>query len=71
MVPVRWVYFLRAQFSRFCWIGIVVLMITAGYTMVGGLRAVVVTDVIQSVLLLASGYGFCPGIFTARSGWLF
>lgn len=37
-------------------IGIVVLMmITAGYTMVGGLRAVVVTDVIQSVLLLASG----------------
>lgn len=36
--------------------GIITLMIiTAGYTMVGGLRAVVITDVIQSVLLLFSG----------------
>ena len=36
--------------------GIITLMIiTAGYTMIGGLRAVVITDVIQSVLLLFSG----------------
>ena len=34
---------------------ILIALVTAGYTIVGGLKAVVFTDVIQSVLLLAAG----------------
>ena len=32
-----------------------IALITGGYTILGGLKAVVFTDVVQSVLLLAAG----------------
>ena len=52
--------------------GIVLLaLITAGYTILGGLKAVVFTDVVQSALLLAAGIGVALFTFAQPDvgGW--
>ncbi|MEO1997816.1 MAG: sodium/solute symporter, partial [Planctomycetaceae bacterium] len=50
-----------------CVIGLAV--IAAGYTIVGGMKAVVWTDVIQSFLLLAAGIGVAVLTFDKIGGW--
>jgi len=44
-------------------------LIAAGYTIVGGLKAVVWTDVIQSVLLLVAGIGIAFLTYAMIGGW--
>lgn len=48
---------------------IALAIIAASYTIVGGLRAVIVTDVIQSLLLLAAGLGVAFMTFAEIGGW--
>jgi len=50
-----------------CVIGLA--LVAAGYTIVGGLKAVVWTDVIQSFLLLAAGIGVAVLTFDKIGGW--
>jgi len=50
-----------------CVIGLA--LVAAGYTIVGGLKAVVWTDVIQSFLLLAAGIGVALLTFDKIGGW--
>ena len=53
------------------YIGLIVALgvISATYTILGGLKAVVWTDVIQSVLLLVAGLGVAYLTFDAVGGW--
>ena len=44
-------------------------LITGTYTVIGGLRAVIVTDVIQSVLMLIGGLLLAYFMFTEIGGW--
>ena len=44
-------------------------VIAASYTILGGLKAVVYTDVIQSVLMLFAGIGVAVATFSAIGGW--
>lgn len=48
---------------------IALAVIAAGYTIFGGLKAVIWTDVIQSVLLLAAGIGVAILTFQKIGGW--
>jgi SSS family solute:Na+ symporter len=48
---------------------IALAVIAAGYTIFGGLKAVIWTDVIQSVLLLAAGIGVAVLTFQRIGGW--
>ena len=53
-------------------VGIVLMAVVAGtYTIIGGLRAVIVTDVIQSILVLVAGIVVCVLTFSqpAIGGW--
>ncbi len=51
-------------------VGILAMAIVTGtYTIVGGLKAVIVTDVIQSVLLLGAGILVALVTFNAFGGW--
>ncbi|MXX77864.1 MAG: hypothetical protein F4Z33_02505 [Gemmatimonadales bacterium] len=52
------------------WALIVSLVVLSGiYTAVGGLRAVVATDVLQSVLVMAGGLAVCIAVWQAVGGW--
>lgn len=52
------------------WALIVSLVVLSGvYTAVGGLRAVVATDVLQSVLVIAGGLAVCAAVWQAVGGW--
>lgn len=52
------------------WALIVSLVVLSGvYTAVGGLRAVVATDVLQSVLVMAGGLAVCVAVRQAVGGW--
>jgi len=44
-------------------------LITGTYTVIGGLRAVIVTDVIQSILMLIGGLLLAYFMFTEIGGW--
>ena len=58
---------LRPELS---WALIVSLVVLSGvYTAVGGLRAVVATDVLQSVLVMAGGLAVCIAVWQAVGGW--
>ena len=52
------------------WTLIVALVVLTGiYTALGGLRAVVATDVLQSVLVIAGGLAVCVAVWQAVGGW--
>ncbi len=52
------------------WTLIVSLVVLSGvYTAMGGLRAVVATDVLQSVLVIAGGLAVCVAVWQAVGGW--
>ncbi len=51
-------------------IGIIAMALIAGtYTVVGGLKAVIFTDVIQSILMLIAGILLAAFMFNAIGGW--
>ncbi|WP_420633222.1 sodium:solute symporter family transporter [Candidatus Palauibacter sp.] len=52
------------------WALIILLVVLSGlYTALGGLRAVVATDVLQSVLVIAGGLAVCAAVWHAVGGW--
>ena len=48
---------------------VVLALVAATYTIIGGLKAVVITDVVQSLLLLAAGLILAFYIFDKIGGW--
>ena len=55
--------------TYYSWFVIVLGVIAASYTILGGLKAVIYTDVIQSVLMLIAGIGVAFVTFDAIGGW--
>ncbi len=55
--------------NYYIWFVIALGAIAASYTILGGLKAVIYTDVIQSVLMLLAGIGVAFATFHAIGGW--
>ena len=55
--------------TYYIWFVIALGVIAASYTILGGLKAVIYTDVIQSVLMLLAGIGVAFATFHAIGGW--
>ncbi|MBM79495.1 MAG: hypothetical protein CMJ78_02735 [Planctomycetaceae bacterium] len=60
---------MNVNFSYYVTFVIALALISAGYTILGGLKAVVWTDVIQSVLLLIAGIAVAILTFNEVGGW--
>ena len=59
----------KVNMTYYIWFVIALGVIAASYTVLGGLKAVVYTDVIQSVLMLLAGIGVAFATFHAIGGW--
>ena len=60
---------MNVNFNYYATFVIALALISAGYTILGGLKAVVWTDVIQSVLLLIAGIAVAILTFNEIGGW--
>jgi SSS family solute:Na+ symporter len=58
----------KVSMPHYTWFVIALGVIAASYTIVGGLKAVVYTDIIQSVLMLIAGIGLAVLVFS-QLGW--
>ena len=58
----------RVSMTYYTWFVIALGAIAASYTILGGLKAVVYTDIIQSVLMLIAGIGLAALVFS-QLGW--
>ncbi len=59
----------KVNMNYYIWFVIALGAIAASYTILGGLKAVIYTDVIQSVLMLLAGIGVAFATFHAIGGW--
>jgi SSS family solute:Na+ symporter len=59
----------KVNMTYYIWFVIALGVIAASYTILGGLKAVIYTDVIQSVLMLFAGIGVAFATFHAIGGW--
>ena len=59
----------KVNMTYYIWFVIALGVIAASYTILGGLKAVIYTDVIQSVLMLLAGIGVAFATFHAIGGW--
>ena len=59
----------KVNMNYYIWFVIALGALAASYTILGGLKAVIYTDVIQSVLMLLAGIGVAFATFHAIGGW--